>query len=64
MDELSKRLNNLEVGCQTGDMKLNHVMYADDLILLSPSTEDLQKLINTCGDYGIDHDIIYNVKKV
>ena len=63
MDELSKRSNNLEIGCQIGDMKVNHVMYADDLTLLSPSTKGLQKPINTCVDYGIEHDIIYNVKK-
>ena len=41
VDELSKMLNNVHVGCFVGTMLVNHLMYADDLVLLSPSAAGL-----------------------
>ena len=38
-------------------------MYADDLVLISPSTAGLQKLLDVCQRFGLDHDIIFNPKK-
>ena len=35
MDDLSKRLNNLNVGCMIGAMLVNHLMYADDIVLFA-----------------------------
>ena len=42
---------------------MNHVYYADDLCLLSPSAYGLQNLLDICVDYGLDHDIIFNPNK-
>ena len=39
VEELSKMLNNVHVGCFVGTMLVNHLMYADDLVLLSPSAK-------------------------
>ena len=36
MDELSARLNGVPTGCLMGETKINHLMYADDIVLLSP----------------------------
>ena len=36
-------------------------MYADDLVLLSPSVKD--RLLDICEGYGKDNDIKYNPKK-
>ena len=44
VDELSKMLNNVHVGCFVGTMLVNHLMYADDLVLLSPSAAGLSML--------------------
>ena len=33
------------------------------MAILSPSASGLQKLLNICASYAIEHDIIYNVKK-
>ena len=41
VDELSKMLNNVHVGCFVGTMLVNHLMYADDLVLLSPSAAEI-----------------------
>ena len=41
----------------------NHLSYADDLILFSPSAKGLQKLLDICFNYGCDYDIQYNAAK-
>ena len=38
-------------------------MYADDLVLISPSTRGLFRLIAECQKYGIEFDILYNPLK-
>ena len=38
-------------------------MYADDLVLLSPSAMGLSLLLSVCSAYGIEHDIKYNSAK-
>ena len=36
MDGLSEMLNTCRTGCYSCVSKVNHLMYADDLVLLSP----------------------------
>ena len=38
-------------------------MYADDLLLLSPSVCGLQCMIDICTRYALDHCLIFNTKK-
>ena len=45
VDELSNMLNNVHVGCFVGTMLVNHLMHADDLVLLSPSAAGLSLLL-------------------
>ena len=42
---------------------VNHLAYADDLVILSPSVKGLQKLLNICSEYGEEHDIMFKHKK-
>ena len=63
IDDLSVQLNKLNIGCVSYNMLINHLMYADDLVLISPSTAGLQKLLDICKKFGLDHDIIFNPKK-
>ncbi|CAL4204669.1 unnamed protein product, partial [Meganyctiphanes norvegica] len=63
VDDLSTRLNKLPIGCKLGDLLINHLMYADDLVLISPSTRGLYELIAECQNYGIEFDILFNPKK-
>ena len=46
VDELTNMLNNVHVGCFVGTMLVNHLMYADDLVLLSPSAAGLSILLS------------------
>ena len=63
VDDLSIRLNKLNIGCTIGGTIINHILYADDLVLISPSTHGLSKLLNDCQKYGIECDIVFNSKK-
>ena len=42
---------------------MNNIAYADDMSLLSPSPEGLQKLIDICEEYEKNYNIIFNPKK-
>ena len=63
MDDLSKVLNTCKDGCLAGSQRVNHLIYADDLVLLSPSSKGLSELLQWCQCYGIQADIKYNCKK-
>ena len=63
MDRLSVTLSKTKVGCALGKIMVNHLAYADDLVILSPSAKGLQKLLNICSEYGEEPDIMFNHKK-
>ena len=46
MDRLSVTLSKTKVGCALCKIMVNHLAYADDLVMLSPSAKGLQKLLN------------------
>ena len=63
MDDLSRDVLDNGVGCTIGDKKLNHILYADDIILLSPSVKSLQNLIDKCLNYFNHHHLTINSNK-
>ncbi|KAK0141236.1 hypothetical protein N1851_021750 [Merluccius polli] len=63
MDNLSKQLGKCKTGCLIGNTLLNHLMYADDLAIMSPSTVGFQQLLDICSEYGVEFDVQYNAKK-
>ena len=63
MDDLSNKLNNVNAGCIIRSSLINHMMYADDLVLMAPSSVGLSMLLSVCSEYGIEHDIKYNSTK-
>lgn len=62
-DELSKKLNDLNVGCMYNNKLVNHLMYADDMLLMTPSANALQSLLSVCEIYAKDCFIKFNLKK-
>ena len=46
LDELSEELNKCNVGCNLNGLLINHIMYADDLVLISPSSAGLSQLMD------------------
>ena len=63
MDKLSASLLSKRIGCIVGTLIINHLIYADDLVLMAPSAKSLQVLINTCFQYGQKNSINFNEKK-
>ena len=63
VDDLSIVLNKSNVGCLLNGVVMNHLVYADDMVLTAPSVNALQVLLSKCEVYARDHNIIYNVKK-
>ena len=63
MDCLSESLCNTQTGCNVGGVMINHLMYADDLVIISPSAKGLQRLVDICAVYGQNHDILFNQDK-
>ena len=51
MDDLSCLLNCCNTGCVSGDTIINHLMYADDLVLISPSATGMKELLCACEVY-------------
>ena len=63
LDKLSYLLSSSNVGCFIDGVCMNHYFYADDMCILAPSASGLQKLVDICAEYGIEHDILYHTVK-
>ena len=63
IDDLSKFLASRTYGCRLNDISINHLVYADDMVLIAPSISALRKLIKSCENYAHVHSILYNTKK-
>lgn len=63
IDSLSVKLTSLSVGCHINSVCYNHLIYADDTVLLAPSPKALQYLIDECVTFATEHDLIFNTKK-
>ena len=48
MDDLSSLLNCCNTGCVSGDTIINHLMYTDDSVLISPSATGMKELLCAC----------------
>ena len=49
VDELSEELlNKCNVGCNINGHLINHIMYADDLVPILPSSTGLSQLVHEC----------------
>ena len=63
MDDLSLQLHRQSIGCSVGGTVVNHMLYADDIVLFAPSAKGLQKLMDISHTYGCNYDIEYNPSK-
>ena len=63
IDGLSDILNTFSIGGSIGGKRINHMLYADDLCIVSLSSAGLQQLLSICDQYCAMHSIAFNVKK-
>jgi hypothetical protein len=57
------RLRDHGYGCHIGSLYIGCIMYADDLLLLSGSVINLQKMLDCCGVVGQEIGMNFNCKK-
>ena len=60
---LNVKLSASGVGCTFNSKNFNHLVYADDTVLLAPSSKALQSLINICVSFANNHGLVYNEQK-
>ena len=48
INEISEKLNSKMIECLFHGTLINHLMYADDIVLFCPSAKGLQTLNNYC----------------
>ena len=61
IDGLSFKLNRLGIGCYINNVCVNHICYADDIVVLAPSVLALQRILDICSDYATDQDMKFSV---
>ena len=63
IDCVLDKLENSGIGCYIGRQCFNSYLYADDLIVLSLSVTDMQKLFNICDKAFQEIDLSINITK-
>ena len=63
IDGLSDILNKSTIGGSLGGKRINHLLYAYDLCIVSLSSAGLQQLLSICDQYCASHSITFNVRK-
>ena len=63
IDDLSIILRTTHYGCYIKNECFNHIMYADDSVLIATSPVALQQLIDVCIEYFDLHNMCINVDK-
>ena len=63
VDDLIQQLELSNLGCHVGCYYFGCIMYADDLLLMSASISDMQRMLDLCAAFGVNNNIIFNHKK-
>src|SRR5207244_11923819 len=63
VDDVLEKLQRSSLGCRLKGLMFNAIMYADDLLLLSSSITDLQKMVNLCVREFEAIDLSINLQK-
>ena len=63
MDDLILELRKSGMGCRILNYFIACILYADDVCLLAPSRQAMQKLLDICAKYAFSWCILYNERK-
>jgi len=63
IDDLLVSLSQLGVGCYIAGNFVVAIVYADDIVLISPTPLGMRKLLFSCDSYANEFDIIFNASK-
>ena len=62
-DGLTRLLRDGKRGCHIGALFLASILFADDIVLLSPTRSGLQRMIEDCSSYCNRYGLSFNAKK-
>ena len=60
IDDLFKILRKKRNGCWVNNHFVGIVGYADDLLLMAPSIDSLQYMVESCEEYGTSHNLTFS----
>ena len=60
IDKLIKQLRTSTIGCQLNGVYMGIWVYADDIILLSPSRAGLQQMTNICEQFAENYSLKFS----
>ena len=60
LDDLLRKLRELQLGCHIGGYWLGGCGYADDLIVMAPSRDVLQRMLEVCEAYASEHNLVFS----
>ena len=63
IDSLVDKISKMSLGCKLGIFSSNIIAYADDIVLIAPSFNSLQLLIDEAVSIGASLDLSFNYKK-
>ena len=63
VDCIIRKLKSSKLGCWIGDCYVGCIMYADDLVLISFSVCELQKMIAICAEEATKINMQFNPMK-
>jgi hypothetical protein len=63
LNDLIEECTKLNIGACIGNVNVSIIVYADDIILISPIDSHLQKLLNVCTEYSNKWLIKFNPSK-
>ena len=63
IDDIATLLRNAQIGCHIFGMFLAILLFADDICLLAPTRNALDKMIQTCAAYCSEYGLTFNAKK-
>ena len=64
LDDLLIKLRTLQLGCSIGGCWYGACGYADDLILLAPNRQVLQRMLYVCQSYADEHNLVFSTDPV
>ena len=64
LDKLLVRLRELKLGCCVAGVWMGACAFADDIALLAPGRQVLQKMISECEIYGIENNLVFSTDPV
>ena len=59
VDDLLVELRSLGVGCKVAGIFMGAVGFCDDLLLLAPTRDGMQVMLDTCQRFAARHNLIF-----